>query len=160
MGKCMRIFLAIFLWVFSFYGANAITFDVSSAGGLAGTISIDTAAGTVTSVDLTFPGMSEVTVLQSQSETMAIASLTALGPNSAVFSVNFVFLPDGLVGYSGGTISYFLTESGIAASSGVGSLSPEVSATPLPAALPLYATGLGALALLRWRKKRKAALAA
>jgi hypothetical protein len=32
-----------------------------------------------------------------------------------------------------------------------------VSATPLPAALPLYGTGLGALALLRWRRKRKAA---
>lgn len=36
----------------------------------------------------------------------------------------------------------------------------NVSVTPLPAALPLYATGLGALALLRWRRKRKAAVAA
>jgi hypothetical protein len=26
---------------------------------------------------------------------------------------------------------------------------------PLPAALPLFATGLGALALLGWRRKRK-----
>jgi hypothetical protein len=34
----------------------------------------------------------------------------------------------------------------------------SVSATPLPAALPLYATGLGALALLHWRRKRRAAL--
>jgi hypothetical protein len=33
-------------------------------------------------------------------------------------------------------------------------------ATPLPAALPLFATGLGALGLLGWRRKRKAALAA
>jgi hypothetical protein len=33
----------------------------------------------------------------------------------------------------------------------------SVSQTPLPAALPLYATGLGALALLGWRKKRKPA---
>ncbi len=30
-------------------------------------------------------------------------------------------------------------------------------ATPLPAALPLFATGLGALGLLGWRRKRKAA---
>jgi len=30
------------------------------------------------------------------------------------------------------------------------------SATPLPAALPLFATGLGALGLLGWRRKRKA----
>jgi hypothetical protein len=32
----------------------------------------------------------------------------------------------------------------------------QVSATPLPAALPLFATGLGALSLLRWSRKRKA----
>ncbi len=34
-----------------------------------------------------------------------------------------------------------------------------VSATPLPAALPLFATGLGALGLFGWRKKRKNAAA-
>ena len=39
--------------------------------------------------------------------------------------------------------------------------SPTTSATPLPAALPLFASGLGALGLLGWRRKRKnAALAA
>jgi hypothetical protein len=32
--------------------------------------------------------------------------------------------------------------------------------TPLPGALPLFATGLGALGLLGWRRKRKVALAA
>jgi hypothetical protein len=32
-----------------------------------------------------------------------------------------------------------------------------VSSTPLPAALPLFATGLGALGLLGWRRKRKLA---
>ncbi len=30
------------------------------------------------------------------------------------------------------------------------------SVTPLPAALPLFATGLGALGLLGWRRKKKA----
>ena len=30
-----------------------------------------------------------------------------------------------------------------------------VASTPLPAALPLFATGLGALGLLGWRRKRK-----
>ena len=34
------------------------------------------------------------------------------------------------------------------------------SAVPLPGALPLFATGLGALGLLGWRRKRKNALAA
>jgi hypothetical protein len=32
----------------------------------------------------------------------------------------------------------------------------SVSTTPLPAALPLFATGLGAMGLLGWRRKRKA----
>ena len=34
---------------------------------------------------------------------------------------------------------------------------PPVSAFPLPAALPLFATALGGLGLLGWRRKRKAA---
>jgi hypothetical protein len=36
----------------------------------------------------------------------------------------------------------------------------DAQATPLPAALPLFATGLGALGLLGWRRKRKQAAAA
>ena len=36
----------------------------------------------------------------------------------------------------------------------------DVSQTPLPAALPLFATGLGALGLLGWRRKRRNAAAA
>ena len=35
----------------------------------------------------------------------------------------------------------------------------NTSATPLPAAVPLFATGLGALGLLGWRRKRKDAAA-
>jgi hypothetical protein len=31
-----------------------------------------------------------------------------------------------------------------------------VSETPLPTTLPLFATGLGAIGLLGWRRKRKA----
>jgi len=34
---------------------------------------------------------------------------------------------------------------------------PNPGTTPLPAALPLFATGLGALGLLGWRRKKKAA---
>jgi hypothetical protein len=34
----------------------------------------------------------------------------------------------------------------------------EGTATPLPGALPLFATGLGALGLLGWRRKRKTVL--
>ncbi len=35
----------------------------------------------------------------------------------------------------------------------------QVSATPLPAALPLFATGLGVMGLLGWLRKRKNATA-
>jgi hypothetical protein len=43
-----------------------------------------------------------------------------------------------------------------------GTIFPDAAniATPIPAALPLFATGLGALGALGWRRKRKAAIAA
>jgi hypothetical protein len=37
----------------------------------------------------------------------------------------------------------------------VSDITIDVTATPLPAALPLFATGLGGLGLLGWRRKRK-----
>jgi hypothetical protein len=40
------------------------------------------------------------------------------------------------------------------------SISPASAATPLPAALPLFATGIGAMGLLGWRRKRKAQVVA
>ena len=40
-----------------------------------------------------------------------------------------------------------------------GSADEGLISTPLPAALPLFATGLGALGLLGWRRKRKTAAA-
>ena len=40
-----------------------------------------------------------------------------------------------------------------------GSITTEIAATPLPAALPLFAGGLGALGLFGWRRKRKNATA-
>jgi hypothetical protein len=39
----------------------------------------------------------------------------------------------------------------------IGTWTVTISETPLPAALPLFASGLGALGLLGWRRKRKAA---
>ena len=43
---------------------------------------------------------------------------------------------------------------------GGGEIRGFLAETPLPAALPLFATGLGALGLLGWRRKRKAQRAA
>jgi hypothetical protein len=42
----------------------------------------------------------------------------------------------------------------------IGLLANPASTTPLPAALPLFATGIGGLGLLGWRRKRKAQAAA
>lgn len=58
------------------------------------------------------------------------------------------------LGYLTANGSYFYSATGPDAGSSV-SVTP-VSATPLPAALPLFATGLGAMGLFGWRRKRRA----
>ena len=58
------------------------------------------------------------------------------------------------------TCNYFYVGIDQNAISGANVLLEEISAVstvPLPAALPLFATGLGALGLLGWRRKRKVA---
>lgn len=69
------------------------------------------------------------------------------------------------LGPTAGTISsLFLTVSGnVPAPGGTGTdfqAEYHIGATPLPGALPLFASGLGALGLFGWRKRRKAKLAA
>jgi hypothetical protein len=64
----------------------------------------------------------------------------------------FDFIPDG----TSNTISF--TE-GANGPSYVGLDDVSVTATPIPSALPLFATGIGALGLLGWRRRRKATAA-
>jgi len=54
--------------------------------------------------------------------------------------------------WTGGLVSMGVTNTFAATFAGT-----SVPSVPLPAALPLFATGLGALGLLGWRRKRKAA---
>jgi hypothetical protein len=78
-------------------------------------------------------------------------------------------LPPAYVGYIGGVLAQYQTIDSDRLLEGQ-TFSPDVTinvqgdgtieaATPLPAALPLLATGLGALGLLGWRRKRKNAAA-
>jgi hypothetical protein len=73
------------------------------------------------------------------------------------------FLCFGAVGEctsSGSAIALFAGGQTVsAAQSGNTLIGTAVTATPLPAALPLFATGLAMTGLLGWRKKRKAAAA-
>ena len=64
---------------------------------------------------------------------------------------------------TGGTLYLYIGEvgnNGEVAASSITVSSEPVGTTPLPATLPLFATGLGALGLLGWRRKRKAQAAA
>jgi hypothetical protein len=89
-------------------------------------------------------------------EATLVGDLTSNNGDSSNLT-NFVF-NSGLIGSdgivplpgNGGTITAFSNGEDI------GNLTVINGATPLPAALPLFATGLGALGLLGWRRKRKA----
>jgi hypothetical protein len=152
-------------------------------GSVTGTITTDGTIGTlnsgnITGWDLTLnegsdtfvlqPGVgNDVTILGTQTSATATGlffnfsgtGIVGLTFTSAASPSN-VFLCFGLAGtclagigdgivFGGGAFSGFQihTESGLV----------EIAqATPLPAALPLFASGLGALGLLGWRRKRKA----
>ncbi len=96
-------------------------------------------------VDFGLNGSSEVSYFY-QGSTLVLASLFYGG---AVGSDGLLSIA---IGSSGG---YFFTDSaaGGSAHNTIGSIS--VSSTPIPTTLPLLATGLGALAMLGWWRKRK-----
>jgi hypothetical protein len=76
-------------------------------------------------------------------ETFGGLLLASILPNTLDISTSsFAYILGGL-----GTVSYSINIS----------LPSGAYVTPLPAALPLFATGLGALALLGWHRRRKGA---
>ena len=121
-------------------GFGAVFSDVNLAGT---SIAFATTAGGIGSFDVpTFPGdqtFSFLGILLGPGEGLItgvriVTGTTALGPNESA-SVDLVVMDDFLYAEPRAT-------------------------TPLPAALPLFATGLGALGLIGWWRKRKAQAAA
>src|SRR5262249_49233462 len=147
--------------------ANTISvFEISGTVGtasLSGTISIDVTAGSITAESITVQGFAIFNQLGSQGSFGPTAYLfDAFNNSSDLLRVNFPANGGSLVNYMGGSLNFGggvfacpnsqcdFTNPLEAGSTG------SLTATPLPAALPLFATGLGGLGLLGWRRKRKA----
>jgi hypothetical protein len=158
---------------FGIGAANASTFDVSGTFSdgttIGGFIAIDVSAGTVTSEDITTSrtGVGPFTATPSVVGSSPI--ILEFGDTNSD-ELDLLLPVSTLVGYAGGALCTFSASlegvctdqatnlrnlpGAFSLSLNSGSLTPV--ATPLPAALPLFATGIGGLGLLGWRRKRKA----
>jgi hypothetical protein len=159
------IFTASAATVFNFSG------NVSGDGGftstLSGTVTIDTVTGTVDQWNITSPDFAPW--IGAPSLTIDIQFTTLAGNNSALETLQVSFFPPfNFVGFTGTVVGdgvilglVFSQHCSSACSVREATISPSItpSAVPLPAALPLFVTGLGALGLIGWRRKRKQSLA-
>jgi hypothetical protein len=155
--------------------AATVTYNLTFSGGESGSLVLDNLSsaptGTYTGATLTtFLGNSFVSLdaglfknQQFNIGSLHSADITKLSFSSTGAltdigaSIKISSPADTLIYQTSGLTYLFENPDGHSLQSGTYSASaPSVSATPLPAALPLYATGLGVLALLRWRRKRKA----
>jgi hypothetical protein len=89
------------------------------------------------------------------------------GPSNAIFAGYGLTTAIGPVFGSGNLLQWagidVLTTGGVLvfnSTVGIGAEFSAVGGVPVPAALPLFATGLGALGLIGWWRKRKAQAAA
>ena len=92
------------------------------------------------------PSLMSATLTASDFVAINLSTDTVLGgnPNFAGDTMTF-----GLVQFTTDSLS-------VVATNEYDALTFQLAQTPLPAALPLFAAGLGALGLLGWRRKRKA----
>ena len=163
-GKLAATFSALFALCFSF-GAAANTFTVSGdfSGGtgidpFSGTLTIDTTAGQVTAANITLEGVDFTGVLSQGPYVDSSDWLVKLISGPAEFDL-FLFtstLPGSLVGYSGGSIDGGFAGGGPLGTGIIGAGGTvTVSETPLPAALPLFASALAGAGLFGWIRRRK-----
>jgi hypothetical protein len=146
---------------------TGVTF--ADGGTASGSFVLNTTTDTITSFDITTSA--GTTILSSQeydaSNSFATANPGGLGGvggvtftldnNSRFFQlyVNGDMTVPGVIDILSGSTNHISYEC-LACGSLRFVSAGEVSSTPLPAALPLFATGLGGLGLLGWRRRRKA----
>jgi len=170
---------ASFMFALTVGVANATTFDLSGQlisidpalplnGPLTGTVTVT--GGSVTAADVSYSlgGLSPFNgVFSSGPDTGNRWDLTLFSGSGDLLGLVLSLTPPAatLLGYAGGgfEIASLLDPKcnnySCQLSSSQGSLTTGPVTTPLPAALPLFSTGLGAMALLGWRRKRKNASA-
>jgi hypothetical protein len=163
------------------YNVNiALVFGVTANG----TITTDGMLGTLTASDITdwnlllHGGLANFTLSNSNSSVADLGTTPPLTATSTGLFFDFSSTTLGFIGFatSGSTnglsfcdvgacgsqfagIAIIVNSLGITEKSS-GDLEIASRATPIPAAFPLFATGLGAMGLLGWRRKRKARVVA
>jgi hypothetical protein len=155
---------------------SLVNADFSGGGTATGSFVYDASTNTFSSIDIT---LSTTTSYGATTINQLVCTncTTSGGTEAALELVNASTQADLFISFagplspvlpsSGGTIAFDLGNSGeeqcvntnCSPAAFVGPLvtftSGELTTTPLPAALPLFATGLGGLGLLGWRRKRK-----
>ena len=153
-------------------GPNQVNI-VGNASVKIGTYSVDTTSfpsgpyATVTPFDLTTQATTgSITIVNGPSVPISIsASYTRMVSVGDVFDIAYMLASAfgiGEIDLSHTATISFTTPAGVYLTSDLGGVfgdAPTTGATPVPAALPLFATGLGVMGLLGWRKKRKSAAA-
>jgi hypothetical protein len=141
---------------------NADSFRTTTT--LSGTVTADSTSGLFSSAQLILTAFaSPFTNIISQEQTAADYDVLLQNQNADKLDLKLSLAPLSLIANNGGLIN----DGTVTSSAGrlsvfaiSGDLSPSTtggpSPIPLPAALPLFATGLGALGLLGWRRKRNA----